>query len=161
MFKPQPPPLLAVPGPPETYELEMTAINPMARTELMALQGGATNTMDMSDPEHTLYKGYWRKTGICCCQGTSSAVAESAEEGELTNTNSDSGTRDTSLFDKNDIEITDSDIIYTTRVRLLPCVCCFGGCMQINTKTSALDGLTNLVVTEDKGQPACCGMVLM
>ena len=177
MFKPAPPP---GPPPPDTYELELTAVvvpvvpvpmansmmagNPIMANNIVATsssqnysQGPGRGSIDMDDPERTLYQGYWSKTGICCCQGTSSAVAESAGEGEATDTNSN-----TRLDQKPcKIEITDSDVIYTTRTKLLPCMCCFGGCMQINTKTSALDGLTHVVAIEDKGQPECCGMFLM
>ena len=137
--------------------------NPMTTNGQTAQQSVTINTaprptnFDMSDPERTLYKGFWPKRGICCCQGgASSSVAGSAEEGEVTNTNSN-----TSLDKKAfKIEVTDTDVIYTTRSALVPCACCFGGCRQINTKTSALDGLTNLVVNEDQGA-GCCAMILM
>ena len=162
MFKPPPPP-----GPIPYDEVELTTITavpvPLQAAMVNPMNGlmngnsgvGLNNNyhnVDIDDPERTLYKGYWPARGICCYQGTS---LSEVEFGELTDTTGDD---DKKAFK---IEITDTDAIYSTRVKLLPCACCFGGCVQKNTKTSALDGLTNIIVREDAACSGCCGMFLM
>ena len=165
MFKP-PPPSGPIPVPYDEVELTtITAVpvplqapttamatNPMNGNNTTSPNGLNNHNVDMDDPERTLYKGYWPARGICCYQGTS---LSEVEFGELTDTTGDD---DKKAFK---IEITDTDAIYSTRVKLLPCACCFGGCVQKNTKTSALDGLTNIIVREDAACSGCCGMFLM
>ena len=116
----------------------------------------SANLMMDDVDEPMLYKGFWPARGICCCQGASSETnfEESVEMDGATPT---SNANDKKAFK---IAITDTHITYTTRTKLLPCACCFGGCPQIYTTTSNIDSLNTVIVREDDGA-GCCGMFLM
>jgi hypothetical protein len=112
---------------------------------------------DDDDPEQTLYLASWPNAGICCCLGTDSQSSSNGNGVEMV----DNTVHDVKPFK---IQVTDSHVIYTTRNKLLwwlplwaPC---FGGCPQVNTKTSRIDGLNAVIVRED-ADAGCMGMFLM
>ena len=110
---------------------------------------------DDVDPEKTLYLASWPKLGICCCLGTDSQSSSNGGGVDVVDNNLDNNT--TKPFN---IQVTDSHVIYTTRNKLLSWACCFGGCPQVNTKTSRIGGLNTVIVREDAGA-GCMGMFLM
>lgn len=92
---------------------------------------------DGMDPERTLFSGFWPDRGICCCQGVSSKTVGKG-----------AGTSRSLENKAHSIKITDHHVIYKTTKKLMSC-CAFGGCPQINTQTSLVDGLNAIIVRED------------
>ena len=108
-----------------------TSSSPAPRTQEVDMMD------DGIDPERTLFSGFWPDRGICCCQGVSSKTVGKGAGASR------------SLEKKaHSIEITDHHVIYKTTKKLMSC-CAFGGCPQINTQTSLVDGLNAIIVRED------------
>ena len=115
---------------------------------------------DDDDPERTLFVASWYGWLICCFLCTNSENSNNGDGVDMV----DNTQHDVKPFK---IQVTDSHVIWTTRNKLLwwlpVWAHCFGGCPQVNKKSSRIDGLNAVIVREDGGcaTAGCMGMFLM